>query len=94
MASITHQGFIKSRSYRRVKVRTISGTKVHFRPTNRNIARCAVTKKPLRGIPRLTNRKFKNLAKSKKTVARAYGGFMSHSALKEKILNELVLDQE
>ena len=85
-------GQLKSRRLRRVSVRLPgSSTTIHYRQRNRSIAKCAVSKKPLRGIPRLTNRKFKNLAKSKKTVARPYGGYMTHTALKEKILNEIVL---
>lgn len=87
-------GFLKSTRLKRVQVR-IPGSKTvtHYRQRNRQIAKCAVTKKPLRGIPRLTNRKFKNLNKSQKTVSRAYGGYMSHKALKDKILKEVVLNK-
>ncbi len=84
-------GILKSRRLKRVKVRTVKGLTTHYKQRNRSIAKCAVTKKPLRGIPRLTNRKFKNLSKSKKTVARPFGGYMSGSALKEKIIKEMVL---
>lgn len=87
-------GVLKSRRLKRVQVRTPKSTTTHYRQRNRSIAKCAVTKKPLRGIPRLTNRKFKNLPKSKKTVARPYGGYMSHIALKKKIISEMVLSQE
>ena len=86
-------GFLKSRRLNRVKVRTVKGTTTHYRLGNRSIAKCAVTKKPLRGIPRKTNGKFSSLSKSQKTVARPYGGYMSHSALKEKILKEVVLNE-
>jgi len=84
-------GFLKSRRLRRVSVKTTNGTVTHYRQRNRSIAKCAVTKKPLRGIPRKTNRQFKNLNKSQKTISRPFGGYMSHIALKEKILNEIVL---
>ncbi len=86
-------GHLKSRRLRRVQVRTPNGTVVHYRQRNRQVEKCAVTGKPLRGIPRLTNRQFKNLPKSKKTVARPYGGYMSHNALKQKILNDMVFDK-
>lgn len=86
-------GNLKSRSLKRVFVKTINGTKIQYRQRNRSIAKCAVTKKPLRGIPRLTNRKFKNLNKSQKTVSRPYGGYMSHVALKEKILQDMVFEE-
>jgi large subunit ribosomal protein L34e len=87
-------GALKSRRLRRVSVRTPSGTVTHYRQRNRQPTKCAVTKKPLKGIPRLTNRKFKNLNKSQKKVARPYGGYMSSQALKEKILREIVLSEE
>ena len=77
-----------------MQVRTPKGTKTHYRQRNRSIPKCAITKKPLRGIPRLTNRKFKNLNKSQKTISRAYGGYMSGGALKQKILNEIVLNSK
>lgn len=87
-------GVLKSRRLRRVQVKLPSGkTVTHYRQRNRSIAKCAVTKQPLRGIPRLTNRKFKNLNKSQKTVSRPFGGYMSHSALKEKIIKEMVLSE-
>lgn len=84
-------GQLKSRRLKRVSVKLNNTTKTHYKQRNRSIAKCAVTGKPLRGIPRLTNRQFKNLNKSQKTVSRAYGGYMSASALKEKIMNEIVL---
>lgn len=88
-------GRLKSRSLRRVQVKTLKGeTRTHYRQKQRAIVKCAVTKKPLRGIPRKTQRKFKKLNLSQKRVSRAYGGYMSHSALKEKILNDIVLKQE
>ncbi|MFT4244868.1 MAG: 50S ribosomal protein L34e [Candidatus Woesearchaeota archaeon] len=88
-------GIHKSRSLRKVQVKVPSGeTRTHYRQKQRSIAKCAVTKKPLRGIPRKTQRKFKNLPLSQKRVSRAYGGYMSHSALKEKILKEIVLNEQ
>lgn len=87
-------GNLKSRTLRRVKVRTPGGrTVTHYRQRNRQTSKCAVTKKPLRGLPRLTNRKFKNLNKSQKTVSRPYGGYMGHDALKTKILEEMVFEK-
>jgi large subunit ribosomal protein L34e len=88
------QGNLKSRRLGRVQVKTINGTKTHYVQRNRQIAKCAITGKPLRGIPRKTNRQFKNLNKSQKTISRAYGGYMSHTALKTKILKEMILNNE
>ena len=74
-------------------VKLTSNTTTHYRLRNRSIAKCAVTKKPLRGLPRLTNKKFGKLSRTEKTISRPYGGYMSGSALKEKILNEIVLKE-
>ena len=86
-------GQLKSGRYKRFAVRTVKGTTTHYRQKKRSIAKCAVTKKALRGIPRLTNKKFGKLNKSQKTVSRPYGGYMSAAALKEKILSEIVLKE-
>jgi len=84
-------GFLKSRRLKRVQVKLPGGRNTtHYVQRNRSIAKCAVTGKPLRGIPRKTNRQFKNLNKSQKTVSRPFGGYMSHTALKAKILKELL----
>lgn len=88
-------GRLKSKSLRKVQVRTLgSNNSTHYRQKIRSLPKCAVTKKPLRGIPRLTNRKFKKLNKSQKTVSRPFGGYMSHSALKTKILTEMIFEKK
>ncbi len=84
-------GMHKSRRLRRVKVRTSKGPKMHYERRNRGSSKCAITKKPLRGLPRLTDAKYGRLNKSQKTVSRPYGGYMGHDALKKKILEEMVL---
>ena len=84
-------GLHKSRTLAQKQRKTPgSRTSVQYKIRNRAIAKCAVTKKPLRGIPRKTPTKFKNLNKSQKTVSRPYGGYMSHTALKEKIIKDLI----
>lgn len=90
----SHQGRTKSRSLRRVKVRVTKGTVTHYSQRNRSPSLCAVTKKPLQGLPRLTNKRFGKLNKSQKTVSRPFGGYMSHTALKQKIMEEIVLADE
>lgn len=82
----------KSKSLRKVFVKTNNGTKIHWRQKQRSIEKCAVTKKPLRGIPRLTQRKFMKLNLSKRRVSRPYGGYMSHTALREMIIKNSVLN--
>ena len=88
-------GIHKSRTLAKVQRKTPNGSNsTQYKRRNRSIAKCAVSKKPLRGIPRLTDTKFRSLNKSKKTISRPYGGFMSHKALKEKIMNEMVLNNK
>lgn len=86
-------GILKSRRLARVKVKTIKGTVTHYEQRSRSIAKCAITKKPLRGLKRLTNKKFGKLNRTQKTISRPYGAYMSGSALKEKIIREMVLEQ-
>lgn len=86
-------GLYKSRRLKKVQVKCPKGVRTHFRQRNRSATKCAVTKMPLSGIKRLTNKRFGKLNKSAKKVSRAYGGYMSHIALKEKILNEIVLKE-
>ncbi len=81
---------LRSRSLRRVKVRTTKGVKIHYRKRNRGVEKCAICKKPLNGIPRLTNSKFARLNKSQKTVSRAYGGYLCARCLRKKILEEVI----
>ena len=87
------RGILKSRRLARVKVKTIKGTVTHYKQRTRGATKCAVTKKPLSGLPRLTNKKYGKLNKSQKTISRPYGGYMSGAALKEKIMNEIVLKE-
>lgn len=88
-------GIHKSRTLGKVQRKTPSGsTTTLYKRRNRSIAKCAVTKKPLRGLPRLTNTKFKNLNKTKKTISRPFGAYMSHTALKEKIMNEMIFNKK
>lgn len=91
---VHHQGRLKSRTLKRVQVKAVKGTNTHYRRRNRSTSKCAVTKKPLQGIPRLTDKKFGKLNKSQKTVSRPFGGYMNHTALKEMILNEIVLKEQ
>ena len=84
-------GLLKSRRLRRVSVRVTKGTRVHYRQRNRSIDKCAITKKPLRGLKRMTNKRFGKQNRTQKTISRPFGGYMSHSALKHKIIQEQIL---
>lgn len=47
---------------------------------------CGDTQVPLQGIPQFTKTQFKNLPKRRRTVTRAYGGSLSASAVRHRIL--------
>lgn len=84
-------GKYKSRTFRRVKVKIPSGqTVIQYRKRNRKIAKCAITKKPLRGLKRMDNIRFGNLSRTKKTISRPFGGYMGHDALKKKIILDII----
>ncbi|MEM2115484.1 MAG: 50S ribosomal protein L34e [Candidatus Woesearchaeota archaeon] len=75
----------KSRSLRKVSKRTPGGrTTTHFEKKKPKVARCAICKKPLSGIPR----NVKKLSKSEKTVERKYGGNLCSKCSRRKIITE------
>ena len=47
---------------------------------------CGDTGVKLNGIPQATKTVFKNLPKRRRTVLRAYGGYLSHEAVRHRIL--------
>jgi len=47
---------------------------------------CGDTGVKLNGIPMVTKTVFKNLPKRRRTVTRAYGGYLSHEAVRHRIL--------
>jgi large subunit ribosomal protein L34e len=56
--------------------------------------RCAVTGKPLAGIPCLTTQKLRRLAKKKRTVSRPYGGVLSAPVVKDKIISAFMEEEQ
>lgn len=75
----------KSRTFRRVKVKTINGTKVSYERRKPRAPTCPVTGQTLKGIARELPIKMKNMPKSQKTVSRAFGGNLSSSASRAEI---------
>lgn len=47
---------------------------------------CGDTGVKLNGIPQVTKTVFRNLPKRRRTVTRAYGGYLSHEAVRHRIL--------
>lgn len=73
----------RSRSFRKVFVRLPSGESViHYERRKNGVAKCAICKKPLRGVK--TNEVYK-YSKTEKRPERYYGGFICHSCLESLI---------
>ena len=80
----------RSRSWRRIKKKTPGGRYViHLEKRKPGIARCAICKKPLHGIPRERPYKMRNIAKSEKKVNRKYGGYLCSKCSRELIKQEV-----
>ena len=83
------RGMHKSRTFRRVSLRTPGGRNVmHYAKRKPGKAKCAVCKTELKGIKADIPSKIKKLSKSQKTVARPYSNLCSacmRRLIKEKI---------
>ncbi|MFH1072970.1 MAG: 50S ribosomal protein L34e [Nanoarchaeota archaeon] len=79
-------GRFKSRTFRRVHVRTPKGVSTlrydRRKPKNAHCGRCGDS---LKGIPRLLPGKMHNLAKTKKRPERPYGGTLCTKCMRQKI---------
>ncbi|PIN77261.1 50S ribosomal protein L34e [Candidatus Woesearchaeota archaeon CG10_big_fil_rev_8_21_14_0_10_34_12] len=79
----------RSRSKRRVFVKTPgSKNKIQYRQRKPKLGRCPVTGQLLKGVPRGTSSKMKNLPKTKKRPQRPYGGVLSSQAARRLIIKE------
>ncbi len=82
------EGKKKSRSKRRLKVKTPGGETVqHYRIRKPSKAKCGICKAELHGIPNKIMSKFKNMSKSQKTVERLYGGNLCSKCMRKTIKN-------
>ena len=78
----------KSRSFRRVYVRTPRGTKISYRDRKPSKAKCAVCKAVLPGVARGKPYKVRKLAKTQKRPERPYGGYLCSRCARNKIITE------
>ncbi|MDW8043662.1 MAG: 50S ribosomal protein L34e [Nitrososphaerota archaeon] len=81
---------LRTRSIRRVKVRTPSGrTAVHYEPERPNPRRCGSCGRPIAGVPRDDVRP---VPKSQKRVSRYHGGNVCHECLERRIEEAVVAE--
>lgn len=86
---------MRSRSLSRVIKRTPGGrTVIHYRKKKPSPAKCAICKKPLKGVPRVISSKLKRIPKSEKRPNRPYGGNLCSSCMREKIKEKLYKSPE
>jgi large subunit ribosomal protein L34e len=75
---------------KKVKVKTPGKRlKIHLKKKKPKIAKCAICKRPLHGIKKLSSSELKKLSKTEKRPERIYGGYLCSSCLKE-LLKEKV----
>ncbi|MEW6063175.1 MAG: 50S ribosomal protein L34e [Nanoarchaeota archaeon] len=84
------EGKKKSRSLRRVYVRTPGGrTVIHYRKRKPKLARCGICGKGLKGVLRERPNRMRNLAKTKKRPSRPYGGVLCSNCTRLKLKHEV-----
>jgi len=75
---------LRTRSFKRKKVRTPGNRAVvHYRRKKTSIAKCAICKKSLHGIPRGSRTEIRKLAKTKRRPERPYGGNLCSSCMRK-----------
>jgi large subunit ribosomal protein L34e len=81
-------GKFKSRTLRRVKVKTPSKTKIVYKVRKPSKAKCSKCGKSLSGVPRATKSELASMPKTQKRPERPYGGVLcskcTRALLKEK----------
>eukprot|EP00088_Acartia_fossae_P048685 TRINITY_DN5314_c1_g1_i1.p2 TRINITY_DN5314_c1_g1~~TRINITY_DN5314_c1_g1_i1.p2 ORF type:complete len:113 (+),score=44.14 TRINITY_DN5314_c1_g1_i1:39-377(+) len=84
-----------TRSNRVKKVRTPGGKLVFQylkkRPT---VPKCPVTGLKIKGVKPATNQEKSRMSKRLKTVTRAYGGVLSHKAVRDKIVRAFLIEEQ
>ncbi|HIP90427.1 MAG TPA: 50S ribosomal protein L34e [Candidatus Nanopusillus sp.] len=76
---------------KRIIIRRTPGGRISMliKKAKGNPPKCAVCKKPLRGVVRDHPRKLRKYNKTQKRVSRIFGGYLCHSCL-EKLLKETI----
>jgi large subunit ribosomal protein L34e len=81
------EGSKKSRSFRRVHIRTPGGkTVMHYKRRKPKMHTCAECKAKLPGVPHDSANKIKNLPKSSKRPERPYGGVLCSRCMRKKFV--------
>ena len=77
-------GRYKSRTFRRLQVKTPGGrTVTHYKKRKPGKAHCAKCGSELKGVPRERPYKMKNMPRTKKRPERPYGGVLCSKCMRE-----------
>jgi len=80
---------LRSRSFRRVYVKTPGGnTVIHYSHRKPKIAHCSKCRAILKGVPRERPYKMQNMPKSSKRPERPYGGKLCSSCLRQLLIEK------
>ena len=80
----------RSKSLRKLKVRTPGGRRVtHFKRRKNAAAKCAVCKKPLAGMPKGRDSDTAKLSKTEKRPERPFGGNLCSSCARREMKKRL-----
>ena len=76
---------MKNRTFRKVKVKVVSGVKTHYKRRKPARAKCSQCKKVLLAVPNKIPSKMQNMPKTAKRPERPYGGKLCSKCMRELI---------
>jgi len=79
------RAMLKNRTFRKVKVKVVSGVKTHYKRRNPARAKCGKCKKVLLAVPNKIPSKMQNMPKTAKRPERPFGGNLCSKCMREKI---------
>ncbi len=80
---------LRNHTFRKVKVKVATETKVHYKRRKPSKAKCAGCGNGLKGVPNELPIKMQNMPKTQKRPERPYGGNLCSKCLREKIKAEV-----
>jgi len=84
-----------TKSNKRKVVRTPGGKLVfQYLKKRPSVPKCPMTGLKLKGVTPATNQEKARMSRRQKTVFRAYGGVLSHKAVREKIVRAFLIEEQ
>merc|ERR1712158_304444 len=84
-----------TKSNKRKVVRTPGGKLVfQYLKKRPSVPKCPMTGLKLKGVTPATNQEKHRMSRRQKTVFRAYGGVLSHKAVREKIVRAFLIEEQ